>query len=231
MVRLKVCCLRSIEEARLAVAAGASAVGLVSEMPSGPGVVSEEEIARIAATVPPGVSRFLLTCAQDADLIVAQQERTRVDTLQLCDAVSLMVLAELKERLPGVRLVQVIHVDDERNVAEAVNVAPYVDALLLDSGRPSLPVKELGGTGRVHNWEISRRIRDRVEIPLFLAGGLTPENAGEAMRAVEPYGLDVCSGVRTDGRLDGMKLRRFVEAMEAASRTSDGTRCSPSSSP
>src|SRR5919205_2222868 len=200
--RVKIWCVSSAEEARLAVECGASAVGLVSEMPSGPGVIPEELIAEIAARVPPPVATFLLTCGQDARSIIEQQRRCRVNTLQLCDRVPFEVYAELRAELPGVSLVQVVHVCGEESFEEALTVARHVDALLLDSGNQSLAVKELGGTGRTHDWRISRRIRDAVGVPVFLAGGLRPENVAEAVEAVRPFGLDVCSGVRADGRLD-----------------------------
>ncbi len=212
--RVKVCCIASVEEARLAIECGASAVGLVSEMPSGPGVIAEELIAEIAARVPPPVATFLLTCKQDADSIVAQQRRCRVNTLQLCDRVGAEVYGELRERLPGVSLVQVVHVRGEESFEEAMRVAPRVDALLLDSGNPRLAVKELGGTGRVHDWELSRRIREGVGVPLFLAGGLRAANVAEALRRVRPFGVDVCSGVRTAGRLDERKLAAFFGQCE-----------------
>jgi phosphoribosylanthranilate isomerase len=207
--RVKVCCIASVEEARTAVECGASAVGLVSAMPSGPGVIGEELIAEIAAGVPPPVATFLLTCKQDAEAIVEQQRRCRVNTLQLCDGVPTDVYAELRARLPGVSIVQVVHVTGVESLEEALSVAPRVDALLLDSGNRSLPVKELGGTGRTHDWRVSRRIVEASPVPVFLAGGLKPENVAEAIEAVRPFGLDVCSGVRTDGRLDAEKLKRF----------------------
>jgi phosphoribosylanthranilate isomerase len=207
--RVKVCCIASVEEARAAVECGASAVGLVSEMPSGPGVIAEELIAEIAASVPPAVATFLLTCGQDADSIIAQQRRCRVNTLQLCDRVPREVYGELRARLPGVSVVQVVHVRGEESFAEALTVAPHVDALLLDSGNQSLAVKELGGTGRTHDWEVSRRVVEATGVPVFLAGGLKPENVARAVSTVRPFGLDVCSGVRTNGRLDADKLRRF----------------------
>jgi phosphoribosylanthranilate isomerase len=213
--RVKVCCISSLEEAGLAVACGASALGLVSAMPSGPGVIDEALIAQIARRVPPPVAPFLLTCAQAAHEIVAQQRRTGCGTLQLCDHVPPEGYAELRRALPGIRLVQVIHVTSEESVAEAVAVARHVDALLLDSGRPSLTVKELGGTGRVHDWRLSRRIREAVDVPLFLAGGLKPANVAEAVREVGPFGLDVCTGVRSNGRLDADKLRAFMQAAGA----------------
>ena len=211
--RVKVCCIASVEEMRAAVEHGASAVGLVSEMPSGPGVIAEELIAEIAARVPPGVATFLLTCRQDAAAIVAQQRRCRTNTLQLCDRVPREVYGELRAELPGVSLVQVVHVTGEESFDEALSVAPHVDAILLDSGNQSLAVKELGGTGRVHDWGVSRRVREAVDVPVFLAGGLTPGNAAHAVATVCPFGLDVCSGVRTGGRLDPEKLKRFFAAV------------------
>jgi phosphoribosylanthranilate isomerase len=207
--RVKICCIASIEEARVAIECGASAVGLVSEMPSGPGVIAEELIAEIAARVPPPVATFLLTCRQDAGAIVEQQRRCRVNTIQLCDRVASDVYTELRARLPGISLVQVVHVAGEESLNEALSVAQHVDALLLDSGNQSLAVKELGGTGRTHDWGVSRRIVEASPVPVFLAGGLKPENVAEAFESVRPFGLDVCSGVRSDGRLDAGKLKRF----------------------
>jgi phosphoribosylanthranilate isomerase len=215
--RVKVCCIQSVAEARAAVAAGAAALGLVSEMPSGPGVIPEERIAAIAAAVPPPVAPFLLTCGQDVPSLATQQRRVRVGTLQLCDRLPAGAHAELRAALPGIRLVQVIHVIGPEAVDEAREVAPHVDAVLLDSGNPDLPVKQLGGTGRRHDWVLSRRIRAAIEVPVFLAGGLTADNAAEAIAAVGPFALDVCGGVRTAGALDGARLRAFFRAVAAAS--------------
>jgi phosphoribosylanthranilate isomerase len=207
--RVKICCIASVEEARMAVECGASAVGLVSEMPSGPGVIEEESIAEIAARVPPPIATFLLTCKQDAEAIVEQQRHCRVNTIQFCDRVAPEVYGELRARLPGVSLVQVVHVVGEGSLDEALTAARHVDALLLDSGNQSLAVKELGGTGRVHDWRVSRRVVEASPVPVFLAGGLKYENVAEAVATVRPFGLDVCSGVRTEGRLDAEKLKRF----------------------
>jgi len=215
--RVKVCCIQSPAEARGAVAAGASALGLVSEMPSGPGVIPEERIAAIAAAVPPPVAPFLLTCGQDAASLAAQQRRLRVGTLQLCDRLPPGAHRDLRAALPGVRLVQVVHVTGPESMDEAREVAPEVDAVLLDSGNPALAVKELGGTGRRHDWGLSRRIREAIDVPVFLAGGLTADNAAEAIAAVAPFALDVCGGVRTAGALDEARLSAFFRAVRAAS--------------
>jgi len=212
--RVKICCIASIAEAWMAIEHGASAIGLVSAMPSGPGPIAEELITEIAAPVPPGVASFLLTCKQDAASIIDQQRRTRVNTIQICDRLVDGTYEDLRKALPGISLVQVIHVTGPEAVHEALAISSHVDAILLDSGNQSLKVKELGGTGRTHDWALSRAIRESVEVPVYLAGGLKPENVGEAIRAVRPFGVDVCSGLRTDGRLDESKLKSFFAALQ-----------------
>jgi len=214
-IRVKVCCIKNIQEARLAIKYGASALGLVSEMPGGPGIIKEDKIAEIARIIPPGVASFLLTSKQDVSAIIEQQWRCRTNTIQLCDRLQKGTLAELQEALPGVGIVQVIHVTGEEAIEEALRVAPHVDALLLDSGNPALSVKELGGTGRIHDWRISRKICEAVTVPVYLAGGLNAENVAEAIEDVWPFGVDLCSGVRTDDKLDEVKLAAFVKAVHS----------------
>jgi phosphoribosylanthranilate isomerase len=214
--RVKICCIASIQEAVLAIEAGASAVGLVSAMPSGPGPIDEDLIAEIAVTIPPAIGSFLLTCKEDVAAIIDQQKRLRVNTIQICDRLSSGAHEELRAALPGISLVQVIHVTGPEAVEEAIGVAPNVDAILLDSGNQSLQVKELGGTGRTHDWNLSKQIRELVDVPLFLAGGLKPENVAGAIRAVRPFGVDVCSGLRTNGNLDRKKLEQFMNAVNGA---------------
>jgi phosphoribosylanthranilate isomerase len=212
---VKICCIASIEEARLAISCGASALGLVSAMPSGPGVIDDARIAEIAAAVPAPTATFLLTARDEADAIIEQHRRCRTTTLQLVDHVAQAELMKLREHLPGIELVQVIHVRGEESVEEARAASPFVDALLLDSGNRKLAVKELGGTGRVHDWRLSRRIRAEAGVPVFLAGGLKGDNIAEAIAAVDPFGIDLCSGVRTGGNLDPDKLRSFMAAVNA----------------
>ncbi|MBI1807146.1 MAG: phosphoribosylanthranilate isomerase [Ignavibacteria bacterium] len=208
-LRVKICCIANVQEAWMAIQYGASAIGLVSKMPSGPGVIDEETIIQIASVVPPTVSSFLLTSEQDTKSIITQQRRCGVNTIQICDRLESGSFQDLRDAMPGIALVQVVHVAGEESVNEAVSVAPYVDAILLDSGNQSRPIKELGGTGRTHDWSISKRIRESVDVPIFLAGGLSPDNVADAIREVGPFGVDVCSGVRTNGALDGLKLQKF----------------------
>jgi phosphoribosylanthranilate isomerase len=210
--RVKVCCIVSLEEARLAVASGADALGLVSEMPSGPGVIDEDRIADIAAAVPDTVETWLLTSRQIALDIVDQFRQVRTTAVQIVDQLAPGGCHVLRGLLPGVPLVQVIHVAGPESLDEALAIAPLVDALLLDSGNRRLAVKQLGGTGRVHDWSVSRQIREAVEIPVWLAGGLRPGNVLRALEEVGPYGLDVCTGVRVNGRLDPATLDAFMRA-------------------
>jgi phosphoribosylanthranilate isomerase len=214
--RVKICCIGSLEEAKLAIDYGASALGLVSEMPSGPGVISEGSIAQIASLMPPAVSSFLLTSKPDTLAIIAQQRRLGVNTIQICDRLESGTYDDLRQALPGIAIIQVIHVTGSESIEEALSVAPHVHGLLLDSGNQSLAIKELGGTGRIHDWEISRRIRELVNIPVFLAGGLNADNVVTAIRLVEPFGVDVCSGVRTKGKLDEKKLSQFLNQVAAS---------------
>jgi len=170
-------------------------------------------VRELCRRTPPSVASFLLTSETTTQAIIAHQCRTAADTLQIVDALSEGTYKDLRTALPGISLVQVIHVNGPEAFDEAKRVAPHVDGVLLDSGNPKLPVKELGGTGRVHNWDISRRIREALDIPVFLAGGLNAENVREAIETVHPFGVDVCSGVRTDGHLDSQKLHRFVDVV------------------
>ena len=210
--RIKICCIASRAEARLAVDAGASALGLVGAMPSGPGVIPDDLIAAITLGVPPPIATFLLTSEQSVDGIVAYHRRVHTTAIQLVDRLTRGTYADLRRELPGTKLVQAVHVTGPESLDEAMALAEYVDALLLDSGRPDMPVKELGGTGRRHDWQISSRIREEVAIPVFLAGGLHAGIVREAIEQVGPFGLDVCSGVRSGGSLDPSRLLAFFTA-------------------
>lgn len=204
--------MQNEQEAVDAIRSGAAAIGLVGAMPSGPGPISDEEIFRIAQTVPPPIGTFLLTSEQTSQGIIGHHGRTKTNTIQIVDELADRGYAKIRGALPHVKLVQVIHVVGEESVDEACELAEHVDAILLDSGNPKLAVKELGGTGRRHDWRLSRRIVETCGIPVFLAGGLNSSNVREAIDSVQPFGLDLCSGVRTDGKLDLPKLENFFIA-------------------
>jgi phosphoribosylanthranilate isomerase len=211
--RVKICCISSIEEAKMAIQFGASALGLVANMPSGPGVITDEEILKITKSVPPAISTFMLTSETSADEIIEHHKRTLTNTIQIVDELKDGTYQTIREALPAIKIVQVIHVIDEKTIDEAIRISYSVDALLLDSGNPNLEIKELGGTGRVHNWTLSKKIIEQSKVPVFLAGGLTPENVRQAIEQVQPFGLDLCSGVRTNNKLDPGKLEKFFNNM------------------
>ena len=212
--RVKICCIANEQEAADAVRCGASAIGLVGAMPSGPGPISDEEIYRIAQSVPPPIATFLLTSEQTASCVIDHHHRTKTNTIQIVDELLGREYTAIRDALPHIKLVQVIHVVGEQSVDEAAELAEHVDAILLDSGNPSLEIKELGGTGRRHDWSLSRRIVETCGKPVFLAGGLNAENVREAIETVQPFGLDICSGVRTDGKLDLRKLDTFFTTVK-----------------
>ena len=199
----------------MAIRYGASAIGLVSEMPSGPVMISEDTILEIAEYTPPGISTFLLTSKQSIDDIIEQHLRCRTNTIQLCDRLMVGTHSDLKKALPGIKIVQVIHVNGEESVKEAKDAAIGADAILLDSGNQNQNIKVLGGTGKTHDWSISKLITRSISKPIYLAGGLNSENVIEAIKQLQPFGVDVCSGVRTNEKLDESKLRKFFAVVRS----------------
>lgn len=208
--QVKICCITSIAEARLAMSYGADAIGLVGQMPSGPGIIDDELARQIAQIVPPAMESFFLTSAHLGSEIVDQLNFCRATAVQIVRPIEPSEYEVIIERLPETRRIQVIHVEDYSAVALIKQYEPYVDAYLLDSGRPKAKVSELGGTGRVHNWEISKEIVQNTDTPVYLAGGLNAQNIEAAIKTVAPYGVDLCSGVRSNDQLDEVKLAEFV---------------------
>jgi len=214
MVKVKICCISSIEEASLAIAHGAAAIGLVGRMPSGPGIISDELIHSIAKTVLPPIDSFLLTSETTAEAIIEHHKKVNTTTIQMVDALTDRQYHKIREAIPHVKLVQVIHVLDEKAVQEAIEISEWVDAILLDSGNPNLSTKVLGGTGKTHNWDLSKKIRENISIPTYLAGGINKDNIRMAIDHVQPYGIDLCSSVRTNGQLDERKLEELFKALQ-----------------
>lgn len=211
--RIKICCISSIEEAKMAISHGADALGLVGKMPSGPGPIPDWLIAEIVKGIHPPIATFLLTSEQSSEGIIYHVKKTDTNTVQIVDELTEGTYADIRTALPHVKIVQVIHVRGEESIEEALKISDEVDALLLDSGNPKGTIKTLGGTGNVHNWNISRALVQAVQVPVFLAGGLHSGNVQQAIETVQPFGVDVCSGVRTLGRLDPFKLDAFIKAV------------------
>lgn len=212
-VRVKVCCISSEHEAQMAIAAGADALGLVGEMPSGPGTLDDLSIRRIASSIPPPVASFLLTSRTRAADIIDHVKYCGTNTVQIVSHIDPAEYDTINPALPGIRRVQVVHVEDDSAIELIAAYSPYIDAFLLDSGRPNSTQVELGGTGRTHDWAVSARFIAKSSKPVFLAGGLNPTNATTAVTQVRPYGLDLCSGVRTNEQLDPEKLAAFIAAI------------------
>jgi phosphoribosylanthranilate isomerase len=211
-IGIKICCMSSKAEIEEAVEAGADMLGFVSAMPSGPGVVDDDRLGELVARVPPTILPVLLTARRGVEEIVDQVEALRPGAVQLVAPVDGGTLGRLRERIPGVRLIPVVHVTGPEAAVRADEVARHADLILLDSGRPGAPVPELGGTGRTHDWSLSARIVRASPVPVILAGGLHPGNVGEAVQRVGPWGVDVCTGVRAGSRIDPPRLRSFVSA-------------------
>jgi phosphoribosylanthranilate isomerase len=214
--RVKICCIASTAEAQIAIDAGGDALGLVAKMPSGPGPISDAVIAQIAAFTPPPVASFLLTSETTAEAISAHIKATGTSVVQIVTPIDPAQSAKLAQLEPHVRRVQVIHVEGCEALDLIPVYAPHVHAFLLDSGRPGAVVAELGGTGRTHDWAVSAAFVQACPLPVFLAGGLNAANVGDAIRQVRPFGVDLCSGVRSDGQLDRVKLQAFMESVAQA---------------
>jgi phosphoribosylanthranilate isomerase len=212
-VKVKICCISSIEEASIAIAHGAAAIGLVGRMPSGPGIITDELIHSIAKTVLPPIDSFLLTSETTAEKVIEHHKKVNTTTIQIVDALTDRQYHKIREAIPHVKLVQVIHVLDENSIQEAIEISEFVDAILLDSGNPNLSTKVLGGTGKTHNWDISKKIRENISIPTYLAGGINKDNIRMAIDHVQPYGIDLCSSVRNNGQLDERKLEELFKAL------------------
>ncbi len=214
--RVKICCISSLAEAEMAIAAGADALGMVAASPPGSGAADDATIRAITAEVPPPVATFLLSSHLTGLAMADHLRRCGASTIQIVDHIDPSEIAILAVALPAVRRVQVIHVEGPSALELIPRYEPYVHAFLLDSGKPGGTMRELGGTGRTHDWEVSRAFVKATRRPVFLAGGLTEANVGEAIARVRPFGVDLCSGVRTDGRLDPAKLEAFMAAVRAA---------------
>lgn len=212
-VKLKVCCISSLEEAKLASAYGADYLGLVGPMPSGPGVLSLEEVSAITSQLNDTQHSIFLSSGRTAKEIYEVFSGLGARSIQVVRQIDIDELKKLRDLLPDTELFSVVHVVGEESIALAKEYQAYANYILLDSGKPGSKI--LGGTGKTHNWDFSRRIVQEVSIPVFLAGGLNPDNIKEAVDRVSPYGVDLCSGLRTNDRLDEKKLKHFLDQLRS----------------
>lgn len=196
----------------MASGAGADLLGLVGPMPGGPGVLTPAEARAIASGFDGPARPVLLTSSETAEDIARDASDAGVSSVQVVRHIPVGDARTLGES--GLHYMQVIHVEDTASVDLIDLYAEHCDAFLLDSGTPATGV--LGGTGAVHDWALSAEVVRRSPRPVWLAGGLTPANVGEAMARVRPDGLDVCSGLRRAGRLDAGLLRDYMQAIDGA---------------
>ncbi len=216
-VRVKVACIRNPEEARRAVSFGAAAIGMAAETAAGGPHLTQTEITEIVASIPKSIGTFLMTTRRSPVELAELARSAGVNTIQLWDVPEPEAYSHLRSAVPGISIVQSIPVVDEGAIEQAVQVSSRVDALLLDSAHRSVPVRWEEQHGRTHDWQVSRRIAEAVDVPVILSGGLTARNVADAIRAVRPYGVEVCTGVRTRGALDTTLLVQFFEVLDRIS--------------
>lgn len=195
----------------MALENGADFIGLVGPMPSGPGILSLDEISQIVRAIPAEATTVLLTSSSDVSAIIADYNQVKTKAIQLVRELSVSELTAVRTALPDVMLLAVVHVENASAIERAKSYEDSADYILLDSGKPTAGI--LGGTGNTHDWSVSKRIVEEVKIPVLLAGGLNAENVKDALEGVNPHGVDLCSGVRTNGHLDPEKLRDFVSQL------------------
>jgi phosphoribosylanthranilate isomerase len=214
MMKVKICCISSVDEALMAIRSGATELGLVGPMPSGPGVIPYSTMKEIVEAIPVHINTCLLTSTRSAAKIIESLKKVKTSSIQIVDKLEFGTYQDIRSAIPGIKIIQVIHVLDEQSVLEAQKIASEVDYILLDSGRPDKIKKELGGTGRTHDWALSKKIVETINTPVFLAGGLNSSNIEAAIAIVNPYGVDICSGVRKNGKLDLQLLRLFFSHLQ-----------------
>ena len=192
MARVKICGLTNPADLQAAVEAGADAVGVISEVSvATPREVDRGTAAELVAAVPPFVTATLVTMPEDPESAVDLVRTVQPDALQVHGSFDADELGFIRAET-GVKLIQVI---DHTEVDRAHELDGVVDALLVDSTDES----GAGGTGETHDWEATGELAETLTTPVILAGGLTPENVGEAVGVAAPFGVDVASGVESSG--------------------------------
>jgi len=211
-VMVKICGITREKDLTTAAAAGADAVGFVIGVASSPRNLTMEKAKKIVEQASFSIDKVVVTVPNSINFLVKIYEKLKPDAIQI-HGENLSEDFPFQERLPDVRLIKAIHVKSSNVVETAVKASKFFDAVLLDS----FVRGKYGGTGVVHDWELSKRVKEAIfPKPLILAGGLTPENVKDAVRFVQPYGVDVSSGVESrPGIKDPEKVLAFVENAKA----------------
>ena len=215
MTRAKVCGLTTALDLRAAVDAGADAVGVVAAVPvDSPREVSVETARDLLASAPPLVSSVLVTMPETAERAVELADSVAPDVLQLHGDLPVGDVAYVAANT-DVDVLKAVDATD----GGAGRYDDVVDALLVDS----VGEDGGGGTGRTHDWNATREFAASVDSPVVLAGGLTPENVGDAVEAVDPFAVDVASGVEVaPGEKDHDAVREFVANATGAGAAATG---------
>ncbi len=215
MTRVKICGLTSEDDLAAAVDAGADAVGIICDVPvDTPREVSSERAAELAAATPPFVTSVLVTMPDDPAAAIELVEEIEPDALQIHGGIRPGDLAYLRAKL-DVELLLAVDADD---AATAETYDDVVDGLVVDTAGEDGG----GGTGRTHDWDRTRMAAADLESPLILAGGLTPENVGDAVETVGPFAVDVASGVEDRGGVKDVEaVRSFVDRAKRARRPAE----------
>jgi phosphoribosylanthranilate isomerase len=211
MVRVQIAGVSTLDEALAAEQAGADALGFTVRLPTGVHDGLTEAVARgIIAALPPFIASVAITYVDTARAAVDLCRYLGVSALQLHGPFPTQELPLIRAALPHLKLIRAVHVTGPQAPAQARALERRVDALILDTYDPVCD--RHGATGKTHDWAISRQIVDQVRTRVILAGGLTPDNIAEAVRAVRPWAVDVHTGVEdADGRRNFDKLRAFIE--------------------
>ena len=206
-----------------AIEAGVDAVGFVCAEPASIRTIKKIDAASIAATIPPPINSFVLNSETTASEIAEVVRLVKAHTVQVVSDIGPNESEELARLIPSTHRVQVIHIQSKGDLQLIDRYAPFVHAFLLNSGKSTGDGPISGGTGRVHDWSLSAQFVQQSPLPVFLAGGLSAENVGRAIRTVRPFGVDLCSGARSKGRLDPDKLTAFVQAVRMTDDELRGT--------
>ncbi len=207
-VRVKICGLTREEDLAVAVAAGADAVGFIVGVPSSPRNLTLEMAEMLLSQVPIFVDSVVVTAPKSIKQLVEVCEGLKPSAIQIHGKEPLDS-SEIREKIKDTRLIKTVYVTEDALNETAIEDSKMFDALLLDSFSKG----QYGGTGKVHDWTLSRQIKEAVApVPVILAGGLKPENVKEAILKVQPYAVDVASGVElSPGVKDHEKVRAFVK--------------------
>jgi len=211
MFQVKLCGIKRLEDACLAVEAGADALGfLVGQTHTSADFIAPLTAKAIAATLPSGVTGVLVTHLTDPGDVLDLAALTGLPAVQLHGEIWPEDLARLRRAAPDLTFLKSFHVTDEAGLDYGDAFAGLVDGFVLDTANPR--TGQIGGTGLTHDWRLSRRIVERYRsVPVILAGGLNPENVAAAIAAVGPFGVDVNSGTKgSDGFKSEAKARAFV---------------------